>query len=84
MSLIRNDVKKIKWTLQQGDLRKICMGNHQEKKFDGSYLSEKGRYRILTCRYGYKVTDRTTRQRYLKIIQNLFLRINCNPLYPYL
>ena len=35
------------------------MGNHWEKNFDRSYLSKEGRYRILTCRYGYKVTNRT-------------------------
>ena len=44
---------------------------------------EEGRYRILICRYGYKVSDRE--QQYsinFKIIQNVFIRINCNALYP--
>ena len=33
--------QNIKWTLWQGDLRKICMGNHWGKNFDRSYLSKK-------------------------------------------
>ena len=36
------------------DLRKICMGNHWDKNFDRSYLSEERRYGLLTYRYGYK------------------------------
>ena len=55
-SLIHNDVKKNKMYALVWRLAWVTIG----KKFDRSYLSEEGRYRILTRRYGYKVTDRTT------------------------
>ena len=40
------------------DIRKICMGNHVEKNFEWQYLSQDGRYRVLTSRYSYKVAER--------------------------
>ena len=47
------------WCTWSCPTRKICIGNHWGKKINRSYLSEEGRYRILTGSYGYKVTDRT-------------------------
>ena len=50
VSLIRNYVIKIKWP---GD---FSIGAYGGKNFDRLFFDEGRRYRVLTSRYGYKLT----------------------------